>query len=72
MLDSDRKLQNKNKEGDIVETVFKIRAADQAEEEKDYIRLTSLVKFISEELNMTRKMDLLRLKDLFEVILIKG
>lgn len=46
--------------------------ADAAEEEKDYVKLSSMVRFFLKELKMTRNSDEVRLYDLFEVILINA
>lgn len=75
LLDTETKKydhKEKNEEDETNDPKFEIRAADQAEEEKDFIKLSSMIKFIANELGMTRKQDILRLKDLFEVILIKA
>ena len=57
LLDSNAKKYGvKNELGDI-ETGFKVRAVDAADEEKDYVRLSSLVKFFADQLGMTRKTD---------------
>ena len=57
LLDSKAKdYQVKNELGDI-ETGFKVRAVDAADEEKDYVRLSSMIKFFADQLGMTRKTD---------------
>lgn len=51
---------------------YDVRAADQAEEDKDFIKLSSMVKFMCDELGMHRNSDHLRLTDLLDVILISA
>ena len=57
-------------EGSDTELKYDVRAADQAEEERDFVKLKNIVKFFVRELNLTRASDELRLYDLLEVILI--
>lgn len=58
LLDSNaKKDQVKNNEFGDIETGFKVRAVDAADEEKDYVRLSSLIKFFADQLGMTRKTD---------------
>ena len=51
---------------------LRVRIADRLEEEKDYVKLSSVVNFFQQELQMTRRSDQVRLYDLFEVILINA
>ena len=72
LIDSEvkQKLVQKIGEGSDTELKYDVRAADQAEEERDFVKLKNIVKFFVRELNLTRASDELRLYDLLEVILI--
>ena len=75
-----RSVGDEKKELDIIDEMknlqedasMNVRAADQAEEEKDFVRMSSMVTFLCKELNMNRPSDHDRLHDLLVVILVKA